>query len=116
MPTLNAILGGFERLEEIGPGAQAKVWKARCVEDRYGIVPKGTIVALKIRNEQGSEANGQFEKLKLELSKAKRFIFMEYFINKSFNKFFNFSIWIFFRNNNNWSRFSITEIGRKRFV
>lgn len=58
------IIGGFQRLEGIGSGGQARVWKAQCVENVHGIVPKGAIVALKIRDVPGDESEEQFAKLR----------------------------------------------------
>lgn len=65
------IIGGFQRLKEIGAGAQAKVWKAKCVEDVHGIVSRGAIVALKIKNVQSSDSDEQFERLKRRVDELK---------------------------------------------
>ena len=52
-------VGGFRILQEIrgGSGSQGTVFKAVCEEDRYGLVPVGTVVALKIMPVQDDEGD-----------------------------------------------------------
>ena len=51
------IIGGFRVLLELqaGSGSQGTVYKAVCVEDRHGLVPVGTVVALKVMPVQDGE-------------------------------------------------------------
>ncbi len=42
------IVGGFRLKARLGGGAEGKVFRAVCVEDRHGIVPVGKEVALKV--------------------------------------------------------------------
>ena len=64
----NAPIGGFRLLKVIGVGAQGKVWTAQCVEDRFGIVPVGTTVALKVKYEHGDELDAQWQKLESRIN------------------------------------------------
>lgn len=58
------IIGGFRVLAEIqaGSGSQGTVYKAVCDEDKHGLVPVGTIVALKVMPVQ-DEGQTQWRKL-----------------------------------------------------
>ncbi len=53
-------IGGFEILDELsaGYGAQGMVYRAVCVEDKFGFVEPGTVVALKsmnVNDDQGAQ-------------------------------------------------------------
>lgn len=65
------MLSRFQRLKEIGSGAQARVWKAKCVEDVPGVARRGDLVALKIKNVQGGEPGAQFKKLEGRIAELK---------------------------------------------
>ena len=58
------ILGGFRVLEEIqaGSGSQGTVYKAVCEDAKHGLVPVGTVVALKVMAVQ-DEGGVQWRKL-----------------------------------------------------
>ncbi|MBR4476268.1 MAG: serine/threonine protein kinase, partial [Kiritimatiellae bacterium] len=58
------IIGGFKVLQEIqvGAGSQGTVYKAVCEEDKHGLVPVGTLVALKVMAVQ-DEGGVQWRKL-----------------------------------------------------
>ena len=58
------IIGGFRVLAEIqaGSGSQGTVYKAVCDEDKHGLVPVGTVVALKVMPVQ-DEGQAQWRKL-----------------------------------------------------
>ena len=45
---LGKIVGGFRLLAQLGGGAEGKVFRAVCVENRHGVVPVGSEVALKV--------------------------------------------------------------------
>ena len=64
-------IGGFKRLEVVGAGAQGKVWKAECVQDVHGIVPAGSVVALKIKYEHGGDLDAQWRKLESRIAELK---------------------------------------------
>ncbi len=53
------VIGGFKVLETIQThaGAQGTVYKAKCVEDVHGLVPVGTLVALKVMAVQDEDKN-----------------------------------------------------------
>ena len=44
---LGKIVGGFRLLAQLGGGAEGKVFRAVCVENRHGVVPVGREVASK---------------------------------------------------------------------
>ena len=58
------VLGGFRVLEEIqaGSGSQGTVYKAVCEDAKHGLVPVGTVVALKVMAVQ-DEGGVQWRKL-----------------------------------------------------
>jgi len=58
------VIGGFRVLLEIqaGSGSQGTVYKAVCEEDKHGLVPVGTVVALKVMPVQ-DEGRSQWRKL-----------------------------------------------------
>ena len=67
------IIGGFKVLQEIqvGAGSQGTVYKAECVEDKYGLVPVGTLVALKVMAVQ-DEGGAQWRKLQKRTAELNR--------------------------------------------
>lgn len=52
-------LGKYELLEEIGDGAEGRIFKARCVENGVPDVTVGELVALKRLRQTGSESQSQ---------------------------------------------------------
>lgn len=60
----NKVIGGFQVLQEIqaGSGSQGTVYKAICVDAKDGIVPQGTVVALKVMAVQ-DEGRKQWKRL-----------------------------------------------------
>lgn len=71
MASMDDMIGGFKCLNIIGSGAQGKVWKAKCVRDLYGIVPKGTIVALKVSYEHGVNAAQRWTRVQRRVHELK---------------------------------------------
>ena len=67
------IVGGFKVLQEIqvGAGSQGTVYKAECVEDKHGLVPVGTVVALKVMAVQ-DEGGVQWRKLQKRTAELSR--------------------------------------------
>lgn len=77
------VIGGFKMLDAVQAhaGAQGAVYRALCVEDRHGLVPKGTIVALKIMavQDEGKIRWRDFVKHASELSKLNHPNVVRYF-------------------------------------
>ena len=65
------VMERFQRLKGVGAGGQARVWKAKCVEDVPGVVNRGEIVALKIKDVQDDESDEQFKKLESRIAELK---------------------------------------------
>lgn len=70
--TTGETIGGFRRLALVGRGAQARVWKARCEDASSGIVPKGTVVALKMTAVSLSDAEGHWRRLEPRIAELRR--------------------------------------------
>ncbi|MBQ3096558.1 MAG: protein kinase, partial [Kiritimatiellae bacterium] len=67
------IIGGFRVLQELqaGSGSQGTVYKAVCAEDKHGLVPVGTVVALKVMPVQDGEG-AQWRKLQKRTAELAR--------------------------------------------
>ena len=67
------IIGGFRVLQELqaGSGSQGTVYKATCAEDKHGLVPVGTVVALKVMPVQDGEG-AQWRKLQKRTAELAR--------------------------------------------
>jgi len=67
------IIGGFRVLQEIqvGAGSQGTVYKAECVENLHGVVPVGTVVAMKVMavQDEGRVLWRKLERRTAELSR-----------------------------------------------
>ena len=67
------VIGGFKVLQELqaGSGSQGTVYKATCAEDKHGLVPVGTVVALKVMPVQDGEG-AQWRKLQKRTAELAR--------------------------------------------
>lgn len=64
-------VGGFRLIRVLGTGAQGKVWEAECIDNVHGIVPAGTVVALKVKFEHGGDLDGHWQKLESRINELK---------------------------------------------
>ncbi len=66
------ILGGFRLLDRLGVGGEGMVYKAVCERDVHRIVPRGTVVALKVSHVHGVDADDKWKKLRIQVDDLKR--------------------------------------------